>query len=92
MEAASFLTALGRRTRLACNARDPLAQARRILDEKGETAEGQALRRVIKTLANAKGEFNESEIWLFSADACALVNARLEGRYSSDEWQRRDQS
>ena len=40
MEAATFLIAPGRRTRLACNARDPLAEAQLILEEKGNVCAG----------------------------------------------------
>lgn len=92
MNAADFLLALGRRSRLASNARDPLAEARRFLDAHRETAEGQALRRVMDTLASGKGEFGESEVWLFSAKTAALVaalvEARIEGLYAELNWWR----
>ena len=85
MNAAAFLVALRRRARVTSPARDPLAAARRFLDEFGQTAEGQALRRVIDTLASGNGEFAESEVWLLSAETLALVaelvEARIEGLY-----------
>jgi hypothetical protein len=92
MNAAAFLVALRRRARITSPSSDPLAEARRFLDEFGETAEGQALRRVIDTLASGNGEFAESEVWLFSAETLALVAAlvevRIEGRYPVAEWRR----
>ena len=55
---------------------------------RGETGEGQALRRVVETLATGAGDFDESEVWLFSAETLALVSAlveaRMEGRYSDE--------
>ncbi len=96
MNAADFLLALGRRSRLGSNARDPLAKAWRFLEAHGETAEGQALRRVMDTLASGKGEFGESEVWLFSAKTAALVAAlvetRIEGRYADAKWRHKADS
>jgi hypothetical protein len=90
MNAAAFLVALKRRVRLRCPYRDPVAEAWRFLDAHGETAEGQALRRVIDTLASGNREFAESEVWLFSAETlalvAALVEARIAGRYPDAEW------
>lgn len=90
MDAGKFLLALGRRTQLGCNVRDPLAEARRIIGKNPDTGESQALRKVIAALATTRGEFSDSELWLFSAETCALVaaliNARFEGRYSNQEW------
>ncbi len=90
MNAAAFLVALRRRARAVSPVRDPLAEAHRFLDAHGETGEGQALRRVIETLTTGAGDFEESEVWLFSAETLALVSAlveaRLEGRYSDEEW------
>ena len=85
MNAAAFLVALRRRARAGYPVRDPLAEARRFLDAHGKTGEGQALSRVIETLASGGVDFDESELWLFSAETLALVDAlieaRLEGRY-----------
>jgi hypothetical protein len=96
MDAAAFLIALGRRTRATSPARDPLAEARRFLDDYGQTGEGQALRswvRVIDTLVSGNGEFAESEVWLFGAETlalvAALVEARIGGRYPDAEWRHR---
>ncbi len=90
MNAAAFLVALRRRARAVSPVRDPLAEARRFLDARGETGEGQALRRVIETLATGAGDFSESEVWLFSAETLALVDAlveaRLQGRYPETNW------
>ena len=80
MDAAAFLVALRRRGCATSPARDPLAEARRFLDAHGETGEGQALRRVMDTLASGNGEFAESEVWLFSAETLALVAALVEAR------------
>lgn len=93
MDAAAFHLALRRRTRDLTPARDPLAEARRFLDAHGETGEGQALRRVIDTLATGKGEFAESEVWLFSTETLALVAALVEARiqgifYTEEDWRR----
>ena len=91
MNAAAFLVALRRRARAVSPVRDPLAEARRFLDTHGDTGEGQALSRVIETLATGAGDFAESEVWLFSAETLALVSAlveaRMEGRYAEGEWQ-----
>ena len=40
MNAAAFLVALRRRARYVSPVRDPLAEARRFLDARGETGEG----------------------------------------------------
>ena len=92
MNAAAFLVALRRRARAISPVRDPLAEAHRFLDTSRETGEGQALRRVIETLATGTGDFDESEVWLFSAETlalvAALVEARLEGRYPDGDWWR----
>ena len=57
---------------------------------RGETGEGQALRRVIETLETGAGDFAESDVWLFSAETLALVDAlvdaRLEGLYPDGDW------
>ncbi|MBE0627122.1 MAG: hypothetical protein IH606_20170 [Burkholderiales bacterium] len=90
MNAATFLAAIRRRTRFTSAHRDPLVAAWRYLDEYGESAEAQALRKAIKALAVKDGEFSESEVWLFSTEAitlvAALIDARLEGRYPELDW------
>ena len=90
MNAAAFLVALRRRARAVSPVRDPLAEAHRFLDAQGETGEGQALRKVIETMANGTGEFSESDVWLFSAERLALVSALveacMEGRYAEGDW------
>ncbi len=92
MNAAAFLVAFRRRARAVYPVRDPLTEARRCLDARGETGEGQALRRVIETLATGAGDFDESEVWLFSSETLALVSAlveaRLQGLYPDGDWRR----
>ena len=93
MNAAAFLLTLRRRARAVSPDRDPLAEARRFLDARGETGEGRAFRRVIEILATGAGDFAESDVWLFSADTlalmAALVEARLQGRYPDGDWRRK---
>ncbi len=54
-------------------------------------------RRVVSSMragsmakANGAGDFDESEVWLFSAETLALVDAlveaRLQGRYPEGDW------
>jgi hypothetical protein len=92
MDAAAFLVALRKRAPAAEAPHDPLADARRLLAQDAETAERRALRRVIQALANSNGTFAETDVWLFSAETLglvsALIDARLNGRYQEEEWQR----
>lgn len=69
MNAAAFLVAVRRRARAVSPVRDPLAAAHRFLDASGETGENQALRKVVETLANGAGDFDESEVRLFNCCA-----------------------
>jgi tellurite resistance protein len=91
MEIAGFLLALKRRLTID-EPGDPIAAARVFLTVHGDTAEAEALRRVIVAVATGCGDFHESEQWLFSqrttAIAAALVDARLDGVYTEEEWQR----
>ena len=90
MNAAAFLLAIARQTRLVSTAPDPLAAARRFMAHHGDTAEGQALRKVMDMLVSGTGEFAESDVYLFSTETLVLINAladaRTEGRYSLAEW------
>ncbi len=90
MSAAGFLLEISRRSRGVSPSRDVLADVRRFLELRGETAEGQLVRKVLSTLITTEGNFVDSEIWLLSAESCALLaalaDARTEGRYSEDEW------
>ena len=91
MIAGNFFFALARRSRYVNNARDPLDEAVRFLNKQGETAEGRMLRKVIETLISGRGDFEESDVWLFSAVglalANALVDARIEGiAYTQEQW------
>jgi len=87
---AAFIAAVKGRTRFTSTARDPLEAARHFIDQHGETAEGQALRRVIRALAATSGDLPESDLWLFSTDTLtlidALVDARIKGRYPDTDW------
>ena len=91
MEPAAFLLELRRRLVVEQPAH-PLAAALAFLDAHRDTAEAQGLRRVIVTIATGQGVLADSDLWLFSqvttAIAAGLIEARLEGRYSEDEWQR----
>lgn len=91
MNAASFFLALARRSRYVSNARDPLGEAVQFLDQHGDTAEGRMLRKVIETLISGRGDFAESDVWLFSAEGLALANALVEARvegiaYTQEQW------
>ena len=92
IDAAAFLVALRKRVPAAEAPHDPLANARHLLAQNGETAEGRALRRVIQVLASRNGTFAESDVWLFSTETLslvsALIDARLSGRYEEEAWQR----
>jgi hypothetical protein len=91
MDAAAFLGTIRRRASTTTPVQDPLAEARRILATRGDTSEGRALRRVMQTLATGAGEFAESDVWWFSGELLALVSAlievRLAGRYSNEDWE-----
>ena len=92
MDAAAFLLVLRRRAARTVPPQDPLANAKRFLVQHAETAEGRALRRVLRALASSNGEFAESDAWLFSSESLslvsALIDARLSGRYQEEAWQR----
>jgi hypothetical protein len=72
--------------------RDPLAKAMELLAQISPTAEGQALRRLLRTLTTKDSTFGESDAYLFSAPAlsfiAALIDARIAGTYKQEEWQR----
>ena len=90
MDLPAFLAAAARRTAFTSTHRDPLLAAREFIDQYGATAEGWALHNVLRALAAMHGEFDESELWLFSTETLtlikALAEARVEGRYSEMEW------
>jgi len=92
MDAAAFLVALRKRAPAAEAPHDPLADARRLLAQHAETAEGRALRRVIQALASSNSTFAETDVWLFSTETLGvvstLIDARLNGRYLEEEWRR----
>ena len=86
MNAAAFLLALRRRTRTTSPAPDPLKDARQFLAAHGDTAEGEAFRRVLETIQTGQGEFHEADIWLFSNDTLPLVSALIEARLEGRLW------
>ncbi len=92
MDAAAFLASLKRRASSDTEYVDPLATAVLLLQLNPKTAECRALRKLLLTLATKQGTFRESEAWLFSGEmsglTAALIDARIEGRYSDEEWQR----
>ena len=92
MDTAAFLIALRKRAPGNHWPDKPLAAAKRFMARHAETAEGRALQRMIGVLSSGAGDFAESDVWLFSSETLdlviALIDARLEGRYQEDEWQR----
>ena len=72
MQSAAFLLLLKRRAR-AKPPDDPILAARSFLSRYGDTAEGQALPRVIAAVALGTGEFHESDEWLFSQRTSAVA-------------------
>lgn len=86
MNAAAFLLALRRRSRTVHPCADPLKAARRLLAVHGNTAEGEAFRRVLETIETGQGEFREADIWLFSNDTMPLVSALIEARLEGRLW------
>ena len=90
MNLPAFLAATGLRTNFTSTHRDPLDAARKFLDKHGTTAEGQALRKVLKALAATSGDFAESEIFLLGTESLTLVKAlaeaQVEGRYAEADW------
>jgi hypothetical protein len=55
---------------------EPLAAARAFLQAYGDTAEGQALRRVIVTITTRQGRLSESDLWLFSQRTTGVATGR----------------
>jgi len=92
MDSATFLVMIQKRATRTNSAADPLKEAQKFIDEYGSTGEGQALRRVVEALWTGKGDFSESDLASFSAKSLALipalVNTRIEGRYSEWQWHR----
>lgn len=92
MDTAAFLASLKLRASPGTAYPDPLATARLLVQFNPNTAECRALRKLLKILAMDQGTFQEPEAWLFSGEisglTAALIDARLEGRYSDEEWQR----
>jgi hypothetical protein len=90
MKSTAFLIEVKRRATRLCSSNDPLAEARRLLQTSGLTAEGQMLRKVVDALGADQGEFGESDVHRLGADMLALVSAladaRATRRYSDADW------
>ena len=90
MDLAAFQLLISKRVPAHAVPGDPLAEALNFLARHGETAEGQALRHMLRTLDSAKGPFEETDAWLFGRETspiiAGLIDARLSGRYSDAEW------
>ncbi len=80
MDLAAFIAAVSRRTRFTSMHRDQLLAAKQFIAQHGATAEGRALLNVLKALAAKEGEFDESELYLFSTQTLTLVKALAEAR------------
>lgn len=92
MDAAEFLTSIKRRASQDAAFEDPLAEVVQLIEQSPDTAECLALRKLIHVLTTKQGTFREAEAWLFSGRiaglTAALIDARLDGRYTEEEWQR----
>ena len=90
MNLPAFIAAAACRTSFTSTHRDPLQAARQFICRHGGIAESQALRKVLTVLAETRGEFAESELFLFSTETLtlikALAEARIEGRYAETDW------
>ena len=90
MVTASFLSLIQRKAGGSANISDPLSAARNFLLTSGETAEGRALREVLRALSTGSGEFSESTLCLFGRERlqliAALVEARLAAIYPQRDW------
>lgn len=92
MDIAAFLLALQRRASPKFEYPNPLRAATLYLQLNPDTAENRALRKLLKAIATGEGTMRESEICLFSGElaslTAALLDARLAGRYTKEEWLR----
>ncbi len=92
MNTAANLSAITRRASPGPGYADPLATAVQRIQKAPDTGECRALRKLLEILATKQGTFREAEAWSFSGETAgltaALIDARLEGRYSEEEWQR----
>jgi hypothetical protein len=90
MKSPEFFVEVKRRATRPCPSRDPLAEARRLLQEASPTAEMQMMRKVVEALESGQGEFGEADVHRLGADmlalASALVDARAGRRYPDGEW------
>jgi hypothetical protein len=90
MKTGLFFLELNRRARATTQIEDPLALATLYLRDHASTGEGRALSRLIRALTGGIQQIPESDLWSFSSQgldlAAALLLARMEGRYSQEEW------
>lgn len=91
MNATAFLLAVKGREPASPMHPDPLEVARSFLRENASSDEAPALRRILRTLANGRGEYSEADAYVLGDKALALVAALFEARerclYSEEEWQ-----
>lgn len=92
MDAAAFLASIKLRASQSAAYDDPLAEVVLLIQQSPDTSECRALRKLLHVLATKAGTFREAEAWLFSGEiaglTAALIDARIEGRYTEEEWQR----
>lgn len=63
-----------------------------LIQESPDTSESRALKKLLQVLVAKEGTIRRAETWLFSGEIAglttALIDARYEGRYTEQEWQR----
>jgi hypothetical protein len=99
MNAAAFLLLVRQRANQTAPSKNPLEDARRLIERSPDTLQGQMLCKIVATLATGEAEFSDSDVYAFDQEHLALVGALIEARllggYTEDEWlsacRRRDQ-
>jgi hypothetical protein len=90
MNLADFMADVKRRVTRPCAAPDPLAEARRFLESRGLTAEGQMVRKSVEALGGAERDFGEADVHRLGAIALGLVAALADAqdrkRYAPGDW------
>jgi len=90
MNAAAFLLLVRQRAHQPVPSKNPLDEARRLIRQSGDSLQGRMLCKIIAALATGTAEFSESDVYAFDQQHLALVGALIEARllggYSEDEW------
>lgn len=90
MNPAAFLLLVRQQYPLAAPAKDPLLEARRLIERSPDALQGRMLSRITAALATGEAEFAESDVFAFDQEHLALVSALIEARLmrgsSADEW------